>query len=335
MIERWPAGDAFDHHRARVLREALAGERGEQFVLPVARDAGDAEDLAALQLERDVLKPHTMRVCGGQRKIIDHEPRHCGLAAGCGLHFLDLSADHHPCERGRGLEPRVAGLDLPAAAQDSRGVTEALHLLQLVADIEDGAAFGLEPLQHDEELICLLRRQHRGGLVQDQEFRILHQGADDLDALALADGQLPDFALGIERQSIGLRHLLQPRRHVLEGLFAVEAERDVLGDGKIVEQREMLEYHTDAKAACFRGTGKHDWLALPADLAGAGLDQPVDGLDQRRLAGAVLAEQGVNFTRPDVDVDGIVGEEIAITLGEADRPQERGIAGLPAVGRRI
>ena len=76
--------------------------------------------------------------------------------------------------------------DLLAAAQDGRGVAEALHLFQLVADVEDGAALGLQPVQHDEKLIGLLRRQHRGRLVEDQEFRILHQRADDFDALALA-----------------------------------------------------------------------------------------------------------------------------------------------------
>ncbi|MEY9190206.1 hypothetical protein ABH991_003634 [Bradyrhizobium ottawaense] len=72
-------------------------------------------------------------------------------------------------------------------------------------------------------------------------------------------------------------------------------------------------------------------MALPANLAGAGLDQPVDRLDQRRLAGTVLAEQRVDFAGPNIDVDGIVGEEIAIAFGESDRPQQRGLAG----GRQV
>lgn len=192
-------GDAFYHDGAGVVRQALAGERGEQLVLAVAGDAGDAEDLAALQLERDVLEPHAMRLAWGEREVVDDKPRHGGLAACRCLHLPDLAADHHPRERGRGLEPGIAGLDLLAAAQDRGGVAEPLHFVELVADVEDGAAFGLEAFQHDEELVGFLRCQHGSGLVQDQELRILHQRADDLDALALSDRELPDLAPGIER----------------------------------------------------------------------------------------------------------------------------------------
>ncbi|MHC2315899.1 hypothetical protein ACVIHC_002945 [Bradyrhizobium diazoefficiens] len=291
--------------------------------------------LAALQLERDVLQPNAVRFARREREVVDDEPRHGGLAAGGRFDLLDLAADHHARERGGGLEPGIAGVYFPAAAQDRGGVAEALHLFELVADVENGAAFGPQPLQHDEELVGLLRRQDGGGLVQDQEFRILHQRTDDLDALALADRQLPDLASGVERQSIGLRHLLQPRRHVLEGFFPIEAERDVLGNGEVVEQREMLEHHADAAAASFRRARQHDSFALPANLAGAGLDQPVDRLDQRGFAGAVLAQQRVDFLRPDIDVDGVVGEEIPIALGEPERLKQRGLAGMQAVRRRI
>ena len=53
-----------DHDRAGILRQPFAGQRGEQLVLAVAGDAGDAEDFAALQLERDVLEPHAVRIVG-------------------------------------------------------------------------------------------------------------------------------------------------------------------------------------------------------------------------------------------------------------------------------
>ena len=39
--------------------------------------------------------------------------------------------------------PRIAGRDLLAEPQDGRGVAEALHLLELVADVEQ--ARGLRP----------------------------------------------------------------------------------------------------------------------------------------------------------------------------------------------
>ena len=148
---------------------------------------------------------------------------------------------------------RVAGRDLLAAAQDGRGVAQPFYFLQLVADVEDGAAFGLQPIQHHKQLVGLLRGQHRGRLVQDQEFGILHQRPDDFDALALADRQLPDLAFGIERKAVDIGHLLQTRGHVLERFLAVEPQRHVFGDGEIVEQREVLEHHADAARARLEG----------------------------------------------------------------------------------
>ena len=40
------------------------------------------------------------------------------------------------------------------------------------------------------------------------------------------------------------------------------AERDVLGDGEIVEQREMLEHHADA-ARCALPTGPDSTICSP------------------------------------------------------------------------
>ena len=40
----------------------LAGQRGEQLVLAVAGDAGDAEDLAALHFDGDRFEPSAVRI---------------------------------------------------------------------------------------------------------------------------------------------------------------------------------------------------------------------------------------------------------------------------------
>ena len=66
---------AVDDDVAVMRREPLAGQRGEQFVLAVAGDAGDAEDLAALHLERDVLEPHAVRIVRLERQLVDRRSR--------------------------------------------------------------------------------------------------------------------------------------------------------------------------------------------------------------------------------------------------------------------
>ena len=151
-----------------------------------------------------------MRVVRLERKLVNDEPRHRGATPGRRLHLADLGADHHARQRRGGLLTRIACRNLLAAAQDRRCVAQPFDLFQLVADVEDGAPLALEPLEHDEEQVGLLRREHGGRLVEDQELRILHERADDLDALPLADRQLPDLALGIERQAVNPCRFLQP-----------------------------------------------------------------------------------------------------------------------------
>ena len=60
------------------------------------------------------------------------------------------------------------------------------------------APIGLE-LPHDlHELVGLLRREHRGGLVEDEHLRVARQRLDDLDALLHADRQILDERIGVD-----------------------------------------------------------------------------------------------------------------------------------------
>ena len=119
-------------------------------------------------------------------------------------------------------------------------------LVELVADVEDAAAFLGELPQRLEELVNGLRRQHRRRLVHDQQARVLQQAADDLDALALAGGQRVDGTMRVERESVPGRDFANARGQVGAGATRVEGQRDVLADGQRLEQREVLEHHADA-----------------------------------------------------------------------------------------
>ena len=50
----------------------------------------------------------------------------------------------------------------------------------------------------DEELDDLLRREHRGGLVEDQDAGVAVERLEDFDALLLADRQRTDARHGID-----------------------------------------------------------------------------------------------------------------------------------------
>ncbi len=223
----------------------------------------------------------------------------------------ELAADHQLGHAARGLPLRVAFGDHPPLAQDGRALAQRLDLLELVADVQDRAAFGGELAQGREQPLHLLRGQHRGRLVHDQELRVLQQAAHDFDALALADGERVHVTARVERQAVGLGHFDDPRSERAQIARIIHAERDVLEHGHRLEQREMLEHHADAEAARLLRAGDRDLAAVPSDRARIGLEHAVDDLDQRALAGAVLAEQGMDLARHHREADVVVGEHAA------------------------
>ena len=80
------------------------------------------------------------------------------------------------------------------------------------------------------------------------------------------------------------------------------------------------------------GPDRCDFGAVDEDLTRVRAGQPVQDVHQGRLAGAVLAEQRVDLTRPDVQVDRIVGDDARIAFGDAPH-LERGGANLRGLRR--
>ena len=156
-----------------------------------------------------------------------------------------------------------------------------------------------------------------------RSFGILHQRPHDLDALALAHRQPPHLAVGLERQPVVARQRREPVRHGGERLSGGEAERDVFGDGQVVEQREVLEHHADAERAGFGRPAQLDLVPHPPQLARGRLQEPVDDLDQSGFPGAVLAEQRMGLRGIEVEIDGIVGGKCAEPLGDVNGRQQR------------
>ena len=72
----------------------------------------------------------------------------------------------------------------------------------------------------------------------------------------------------------------------------------------------MLVDHADAAGDRIGRAGRCvTGSAVEQDLALVGRGQPVEDVHQGRLAGAVLAEQGVDLAGPDVEVDVVVGDD--------------------------
>ena len=94
-------------------------------------------------------------------------------------------------------------------------------------------------------------------------------------------------------------------------------QHDVLGHGHDRDQHEVLVHHPDAHADRLARRADVHRLAAEADLALVGLVQPVEDVHERRLAGSVLPEQGVNLAAAQVEVDVVVRDQRAEALRHA------------------
>ena len=86
-------------------------------------------------------------------------------------------------------------------------------------------------------------------------------------------------------------------------LMLLAAEEHVLDDVEVVAQREVLVDDLDAERRGVLGAVDRDRLALEEELPGVGAVDAGDRLDQRRLAGAVVTDEGGDLARVDLEVD--------------------------------
>ena len=109
---------------------------------------------------------------------------------------FDLVPHHQRGQRTRrGVGGRHRGHRL-SAPKNRDPVGDGLHLVQLVRDEDDRPSVRSHRANRLEQCARFLWSQHRSGLVEDQDACILVQRFQDLDALLLSDGELPDRARG-------------------------------------------------------------------------------------------------------------------------------------------
>ncbi len=102
------------------------------------------------------------------------------------------------------------------------------------------------------------------------------------------------------------------------------AQHDVLQHREVRHQHEVLVHHADAVPDGVGRAGDGHRPAVDLDLALVGRVEAVEDRDQRRLAGAVLADDAVDRARHDLDVDRVVRLHRAETFRDAAQPDGRG-----------
>ena len=108
----------------------------------------------------------------------------------------------------------------------------------------------------------------------------------------------------------------------------VRAHQDVLGDREALKQLDVLERPGDSAPHDAAGPDADQALAFEADVAGLRRVEPRDHVEDRRLAGAVRADQTDDLALGDRERDGVECDDPAEALADVV-DLEQGQVGLP------
>ena len=204
---------------------------------------------------------------------------------------------------------RLEAGDARAEAQHLDPVGHLEHLRHVVADEHDREAL-VADLADQVEHVARLDDAERGGrLVHEDDLLGPRHRAADRDALALAAGHVRDararvldlHAEALERLVAAPAHLglvEEPELAQEPGRVQLAAQEHVRGGVDLGREREVLVDRLDAEAARVLRRVDVDRLALEEDLPAVGRVDADERLDQRALAGAVVADRA---RRPPAD----------------------------------
>ena len=231
--------------------------------------------------------------------------------------------------RDDGLGGGVGGESLgddPPVAQDRVRVADLQHLVESVRDVQDGHAAILQ-LAHGVKQRGRLRIGERGGgLVEDQDTTVVGERPGQ-------GGHRP--AHRTERRGVGadvdgVAELLEQRSGLVleatpldltEARDESAAEEHVFGDGQSGNDHQLLVQRGDPlNGRRARAVDRHLGV-VHGDLGSVRADDAGEDLDQGRLAGTVLAEQGAHLTGGDRHVDVVEHGDALVRLGESVRPE--------------
>ena len=217
-----------------------------------------------------------------------------------GEEVRDVAADHVPDRRlRRHVRPRLRR-DQPAVAEHGHAVCDLEDLFEAMADEEDRDAAPGELTDLGEQALHLVRGQRGRRLVHDQDADVQRDRLRDLDRLLRGDREAarrrPWVQAHVERgeNRLGLAVHLPP---VDDRAALPVADEDVLGDVEVGEDRRLLVDRGEPVALGVRRAAQRDRLPGDRDRPRVRRVDARHDLDQRRLAGAVLPEEGVYLAR--------------------------------------
>ncbi len=221
--------------------------------------------------------------------------------------------------------------DVATEPEDRDPRRDLEDVVQVVRDEHHGEALLGEALDEIENLTRLRDPERGRRLVEDDELRVPLHGFGYRNGLPLATRERGDQLSGGADRRDGQR--LQRLRGVLlhrrlletpEPVALLPAEVHVLDDVEVVAEREILVDDLDAELGRVLRPADRHGSPLEEDLARVEAVDAGDALDERGLAGAVVADERHHLAVPHLEVD--VGERLHRPVGLRDSAEleERG-----------
>ena len=185
--------------------------------------------------------------------------------------------------------------------------------------------------------------QRRGRLVEHEQAGVGGEAARDHDQPPLGDAEAGDERIGVEPRAEHLEGVARLAAQALAVdedsrlLRVAEAELDVLGHATGSGRRRAPGGRRRCRAA-WRGAGR-GWRSARRRSRispSSGCQRAREDLDQRALAGAVLAEQAEHHAGANGAAEVVEREHARVALHEAAHDEERLVAGrdLDGAGER-
>ena len=208
-------------------------------------------------------------------------------------------------------------------SQNRHPIRNRHDLAQFVGDKDHRPPAIFEAPEGDKQVVTLLWRQDRRGLVKDEDLRIAVEGLEDLHPLQDPNRQIFDPSPRVDHQPIfGAKCTYSLGRFgaIQEDPGArLVAKYDVLGHRQSRKQLEGLMDHAQAGGDRIQGRVEAHGSSVDHDFARVGRRQSIEDRHQRGLAGSVLTDDGVNVSPAHLQIDVVIGANSGEAL--ADPPE--------------
>ena len=236
---------------ASFLRCAQTKERGDELLLAGAGNAGNADDLARVDVQIDALDTLNA-VCILDTEVLDAQNGLARLGRMLIRFEHDLTSDHQVRQR---VLVHLARQDVAchlAAAEDGYMVRDRKDLFELMRNKDDGLSVRCQIPNCIKQTLYAARRQNGRRLVKNDDICFLIEDLHNFDLLEHGDRQIRDFCIEGDVEVVLLTDLLDTLAAALTvnkqaaALLFLEAHDDVVKDGQVIKEHKLLIDHADA-----------------------------------------------------------------------------------------